>query len=416
MRLTCSLLIALTAAVGVAAQDRLIGEEVFGAAGTLEIARAVTATGNTVALVGETASADGVDLIVRAYNKKTVEVRWSDNTQADNGCVCGVRATSWGEVVYAATPLSDGFLSDIKIRAYSAVNGRLLWEDIFDVGPFDFPRGLAANQDAIVLVGIGGSADLNFFVRAYQPDSGELLWEDRVGTAGVDDFASSVAITDTQVFVAGSTLRAYDVTTGIVQWEIPEPDAATGLVRARGSRVVVTGTKAGLTIIAAFSASTGEMLWHDTWADAIIGDMDVRSALVVAVGATGNDAIIRVLDIRTGELVWEDRTTHKPERFEGFTRVQVGKNGIYVAGHDVFSFPFTDSEVLIRAYDLSGSLLWEARAYRSPNSGVQDLLLTRNRLFLVGFVTPPPTSFRSDLFIRAYDVADFEHPARKRVE
>lgn len=412
MRLTCSLLIALTAAVGVAGDDRLTWEDVFDVAGKTDIARAVTATGNTVVLVGEAGSADGVELVLRAYNKKTGEVRWSDNTQADNGCVCGVRAASSGGVVYAATPVSNGFLKDIKIRAYSAAQGELIWEDVVDAGPFDFPRGLAANQHAVIVVGTGGSAGVNYFVRAYHPHTGEMLWEDRVGTVGIDDSASSVAITVTQVFVAGSTLRAYDVRTGTLLWEIPEPDAATGLVMAQAGRVVVTGTKAGVTVIAAFDASTGEMLWHDTWTDAFIGDLEVGSRLVVAVGTTGSNAIIRVLDVRTGERLWEDRTIARPGRFEGFSRVEVGKNGIYVTGHDVFDFPFTDSEVVIRAYDVNGLLLWEERAFKSPNSGAQDLLLNGTQLFLVGFVTQPLTN-KVDFFARAYDVADFEPRAKQ---
>jgi hypothetical protein len=75
-------------------------------------------------------------------------------------------------------------------------------------------------------------------VRTY-PDTGELLWEDRIGTADVDDLASSVAITDTQVSRCRQRLACYDVQAGTLLWEIP--DEATGLVVARENRVVVTG-------------------------------------------------------------------------------------------------------------------------------------------------------------------------------
>jgi len=63
----------------------------------------------------------------------------------------------------------------------------------------------------------------------------------------------------------------------------------------------------------------------------------------------------------------------------------------------------------VRAYDYGGNVIWEDRAYRSPNTQPHALTLSGRTLFVVGHVTQPD-GVNADFFVRAYDVRDLEQP------
>ena len=88
--------------------------------------------------------------------------------------------------------------------ASSQQQGKLLWQDTVDLGPFDQAFDVAAADGqvfAVGFVGVGGARD--FFVRAYTADTGTLLWQDRVDR-GSNDYAAGVTVSGGTVFVSGA--------------------------------------------------------------------------------------------------------------------------------------------------------------------------------------------------------------------
>lgn len=106
---------------------------------------------------------------------------------------------------------------------------KLLWEDRFgQPGKNEFPaaNGIAASDGVVFVVGTAQSAsgDANFLVRAYSADNGRLLWEDVFDRAGGNDEANGITLAGGRVFALGGAnlanfrgiplIRAYDSMTG----------------------------------------------------------------------------------------------------------------------------------------------------------------------------------------------------------
>jgi hypothetical protein len=71
MRVTAVLFFILSISAAAFAQDRVLWDEQFDAAGGGDIARAIAVTGKTVVVTGGTSTAAGTEMAVRSYNKKT---------------------------------------------------------------------------------------------------------------------------------------------------------------------------------------------------------------------------------------------------------------------------------------------------------------------------------------------------------
>ena len=418
MRVTAVLFFILSITATAFGQNRVLWDEQFDADGGSDIARAIAVTGKTVVVTGGTTSTEaGTEMAVRGYNKKTGKTRWSDSTPLVNGLQTAVYATRTAGVIYTAGYAPNGAGSDIAVYAYNANTGAQLWQNLLDRGRDDFPRDLAASPAAVVVVGSGGNTpgrNVDLLVRAYHPATGRVLWDDQVDTDGQSDAAFRVVLTDTQVIVGGTTagatgtsliLRAYDVRTGALLWDVRNVDFSPGALTVRGGRVFVGGRlrNASLATTMAFKATTGKMLWQDQGSAGTIRDMQVRDGQLVEVGSFG----VRLMDVKTGQPAWEVASSVQPGEFEFLSMLELGTNAIYVAGsggHD-----FIDSDSIVRAYDYGGNVIWEDRAYRSPNTQPHALTLSGRTLFVVGHVTQPD-GVNADFFVRAYDVRDLEQP------
>jgi len=115
---------------------------------------------------------------------------------------------------------------------------------------------------------------------------------------------------------------------------------------------------------------------------------------------------VRMRDVKTGQVIWEIPSTvfSDASEFEFLSRVELGKDAIYVGGSHVREL--SNSEMILRAYDYSGKLLWEDRAHLTSLTAVGALALNGQKLFVVGTLTQ--SGFNRDAFIRAYDVTDLE--------
>jgi len=410
MRVTAVLFFILSISAAAFAQDRVLWDEQFDAAGGGDIARAIAVTGKTVVVTGGTSTAAGTEMAVRSYNKKTGRVRWSDSAPLVNGVQTAVYATRVAGVVYTAGYAPNGVGSDIAVHAYDANTGAHLWQDVLDRGRDDFPRDLAASQAAVVVVGYGGNTpgrNVDLLVRAYHPVTGQVLWDDQIDTDGQSDDAFRVALTDTQVIVGGMTsigttrtliLRAYDVATGARLWDVRETDFSPTALTVRGGRVFVGGSSATLAATRAYKATTGKLLWQDQGSSGTVRDMQVRAGQLVEVGNFG----VRLMDVKSGDAAWESPSAAP----EFLSMVELGANAIYIAGSSGNEFV---SESVVRAYDYSGNAIWEDRAYRSSDTQPHALTLSGRKLFVAGHVTKGD-GVNFDFFIRAYDVRDLEQP------
>jgi hypothetical protein len=410
MRVTAVVFFILSLSAAAFAQDRVLWDEQFDAAGGGDIARAIAVTGKTVVVTGGTSTAAGTEMAVRSYNKKTGRVRWSDSAPLVNGVQTAVYATRVAGVVYTAGYAPNGVGSDIAFHAYDANTGAHLWQDVLDRGRDDFPRDLAASQAAVVVVGYGGNTpgrNVDLLVRAYHPVTGQVLWDDQIDTDGQSDDAFRVGLTDTQVIVGGMTsigttrtliLRAYDVATGALSWDVRETDFSPTALTIRGGRVFVGGSSATLATTRAYKATTGKLLWQDQGSSGTVRDMQVRAGQLVEVGNFG----VRLMDVKSGDAAWESPSAAS----EFLSMVELGASAIYIAGSSGNEFA---SESVVRAYDYSGNAIWEDRAYRSSDTQPHALTLSGRKLFVAGHVTKGD-GVNFDFFIRAYDVRDLEQP------
>jgi TolB-like protein len=191
--------------------------------------------------------------------------------------VAGLTRTSAGDAAFT-------------LRAYSAKDGSLLWENFYDregTG-YDVATAIAVTGTTVFVAGAtetsaGGAA---FTVRAYSTKDGSLLWGDNFDREGdLDDIANAVAVQGKKVFVAGLTrtsagdaaftLRAYSTKDGSLLWgdnfdREGDLDDIANAVAVQGKEVFVAGltrTSAGgaAFTLRAYSAKDGSLLWGDNF-------------------------------------------------------------------------------------------------------------------------------------------------------
>ena len=403
------------------AQNLLIWEDQVDFAGSIDLGRDVTVAGRTMIMAGVAADpAGGADIVVRAHDVRSGAVLWTDHTPEQSGQLAGVFVTSAGDMAFAAgymTSAQCSFCTDIFVRAYDATTGLTLWQDSFDRGRDDFPRGIAASSRVVVVITV-----LDSIVRAYDPTTGAFLWEDRV-VIDAAARANAVAIDGDRVFVAvetlsvpGLILRAYDAATGELVWELRRPTAVAAALSVDAGLVFVAGVADPFlpsAFLGAFDATDGHLRWEDT-SDLVgnFSDVKTRRRQLVAVGHTGTGALVRVYDAATGVVRWEDVRPLAPGLVEIYGSVDVSNKAIYVAGTAGESFGNRD--FLVRAFDLrNGALLLDDRSHSSGRFGsfAAAIAVDQNRVFAVGSTFSETSS--EDFLTRAYNVKDIEAPGRR---
>jgi TolB-like protein len=232
------------------------------------MAYAVSVKGNTVFAAGRTRTAAGGNAFaVRAYSAKDGSLIWEDHYDREGTGADGANSIAVkGNTVFAAgrTYTAAGSCA-FTVRAYSAKDGSLIWEDRYDregTG-WDAAYAVAVKGNTVFAAGLtttasGGNA---FTVRAHSANDGSLIWEDRYDREGTGtDEANSIAVKGNTVFAAGYTstaagspafgMRAYSAKDGSLIWEDDYDREGTGWDKA--AAVAVTGN----TVLAAGYTST----------------------------------------------------------------------------------------------------------------------------------------------------------------
>ncbi len=394
--------------------------------GGMDIARAITLSGKTAVVVGNGGvpleGTDESNLVIQALGRATGAVNWTDQTFLSVGSFEHLFVATRKNRAYVVGTLRERNdpRSAFLVRAYDVPTGVLLWENVWHAGQgidVDHPTGIFAGPTVVLVVGYSENATRDgraTVVRAYDPLSGDILWEDRAGSTGVDQIGWAVAANRNRVFVAGTIspasdgllrdlfVRAYDAQSGNVAWEVTQQSvSATKLVLASG-RLLVAGSSAENTYLAAFSAATGALVWQDTVpTSGVVEDIGVSGARVAAGINSGSQLVVRAYDLGTGIVEWEDRSVSQPGFFNHVSAIAINSNAVFAAGSS--GQDFGNSEFLVRAFDArTGLTLWEDHSHPSTETRALDLALGKFRLFVAGYSASSSTS--DDFLIRAYDI------------
>jgi len=258
--------------------------------------------------------------LVRAYDPATGELLWEDVSDAPED-----RETAFAVAVVAGRVFVAGERTDsqgrgtLRVRAYRARTGRLIWEDSGSgdgAGPGSTSVGFAVVSHAGV-VAVAGERDLNPFVRAWAAGTGRPLWQHEVPqdpglpTVGFFDAAD---VQGRRLIVGGSRggflVQALDLWTGALHWEQRSRTAlGVALAVTHAARTVVaTGLDDRNWLVQAYDARSGRLLWEDRIAGpggaAIARDDEATHGRVFVVGEVNQgdpdaaDAVIRAYDLR----------------------------------------------------------------------------------------------------------------------
>lgn len=174
----------------------------------------------------------GYGVFVRAYNAYTGAVLWEDSGRNVGGWASAITVANGrvfvaGYFFQAMPGNGSSNISGSLVRAYDAVTGALLWENRFDVdlasANYSHATAVTAANGRVFVAGLTNTnpwPDADLRVRAYSAASGALLWEDRYDRGGGLDIATALAYDGGRVIAAGITtdpwgnsdftLRAYD--------------------------------------------------------------------------------------------------------------------------------------------------------------------------------------------------------------
>ena len=257
---------------------------------------AVSPDGTAVFVTGSSPGATSFeDYATVGYNAATGAQLWvSRYNGPDNGEdeASSVAVSPDGKTVFV-TGYSYGTTAgevDYATVAYNAASGAQLWVQRY-VSPAlqGFATSVAASPDgkAVLVTGYSGSqttGGYDYATVAYNTATGAQLWVKRYNGPAGDDFAHSMTVSGSTVYVTGSSLGtnngydyatvAYNTATGAQLWVKRYNGAALGNRGANsvaaspdGKTVFVTGSSyAGSTTdydyaTVAYNAATGAQLW-----------------------------------------------------------------------------------------------------------------------------------------------------------
>lgn len=342
---------------------KLLWQDQFDQANSLDEALAIAARGNRVFAVGTSANASlNEDFLVRAYNAQTGALLWQD--RFDNG---------GGELAFAVAVQGDRVFSAGTgiVRAYSVDDGTLLWQDQSGAGGFSI-LAIATDGDLTFTAGVGVTDSGNFqlIIRAYKAEDGTTLWTDRVLIPTPFNFPPLALTTDNgRVFASASIfplclchapgflLRALDAQTGSFLWELNKTQSGNFLtgIAAQNDRLVLAGSGGDRhSPVETYDAASGVLLWADSFDDATALALATQANQVIVAGnrtdpiTQTSDTVTKAYDARSGAVLWVD-TFGQQNRNETAETITIHNDRVFIAG---LSSPLTArfSNVFVRAY------------------------------------------------------------------
>lgn len=344
------------------------------------------------------------DVHLRAFDIPTGAALWQDDW-APSGIDDGVSdiSASGGRVFIAGAVgemISEFNAYDWAVRAYAGTSGTVLWEDRCPQGS---ARRVIATPRWVYVAGACVTETTSVVrVRAYASATGKLRWELKI-----PDISSIYAITlaDDRLVVAGPDhdtgqsllVRAYGITRGHLLWQRSPPTPQGAFARvdsaflAANSRVayLAWGASNGQAAIVAYDTGTGRVHWQSYVNDAITALTLAKGWLYVA--KAGGESMVSAYDASSGLLRWQDHPGTPAAPFRA-SALAVGGNQLFVGGSALHPLHEADTNFLVRAYTLGGTLLWADDVPTSAGANVEDIAWSNG--FTVtsgtGFLPPPP--------------------------
>lgn len=280
--------------------------------------------------------------VVRAYDGQTGSILWEHVDGPGEGAAEAVAADS-----------SRVYVGDLhSLRAFGAVNGKLIWTQSHNFVPAA-PQGVA-RMHQILVVGnrvfavFGGTED-GFRVRAYNRSNGAVVWDDSFRLDSFQGSAQTMSYAGGRLFVGGFVdlnndnklaeenwvVRAYDASTGALLWQ----DGSIQLYGQAYGSAAIAGvvTFAGVEntnsadkfFVRTYDQATGQLLWQDepnlgatsqahtvaaqagrTISRTESGAPGLTQGLILVGGSAEEnlsaykDATLRAYNPKTGSLVW----------------------------------------------------------------------------------------------------------------
>ena len=302
--------------------------------------------GETDGVFDENNNLFGINIYVRKLDR-TGTVAWiREFGTSENDRVRGVSADKEGIYVAGNTRGSLGGAnageSDVFIRKYNR-SGDIEWTRQFGTAGADIARSVAANGEAVYLVGMTQGNSDDAFIRKYS-NSGELEWTRQFGT-NQDDSAESVGVSGDDIYIAGSSFGALSGT---------------------------AGNKGGRDAFLARYNSSGDLIWtrqFGTDQDDFASSLSVNGDDIYVVGHTsgslptstnrgGRDAFA-LKYTEAGELGWTQQfgTTEN----DAANSVSANDKAIYVVGQsngDLVKSQVGNGDIFIRKLSKNGGVGW----------------------------------------------------------
>jgi outer membrane protein assembly factor BamB len=308
--------------------------------------------------------------------------------------------------------------SVMRVAQTQAGPGSVRWTGLHD-GSAD---SVAASPDGSRVFVSGTTAD-DYATVAYDAATGEQLWDKRYdGPAAAGDFALSVAVNRTAVFVTGTSQGgssgfdyatvAYDAATGNQLWvsryngranRNDGPGAVT--VSPGGGKVFVTGTSQGRSsgfdyATVAYQAATGKQLWVSRYNGRANGNDFGNSVAVSPDGhrvyltgssqgrSSSSDFATIAYAAATGAPLWAKRYNGRANGNDYGSSVAVSRDGhrVFVTGGSQGATSHEDFATV--AYGAAGGTALWTRRFNGPanldDSGHVALVSPRGGTVVVG--------------------------------
>ena len=372
LKLLCMPAILIFCSVAYAAPGSLLWGDFYDREGDgYDVANAIAVQGSRVFVAGRTkTSAGGPAFTVEALSAKDGSPLWGydydrEGAGEDEANAIAVQGNS---VFVAGRTYTSAGGSAFTVGAFSAKDGRLLWGDFYDKegSGISIAHAIAVQGNSVFVAGHTHASGIGsaFIVRAYSAKDGRLLWEDYYERAGNGDaWAEAIAVKGSSVFVAGHTstgtggiaftVRAYSAKDGRLLWGDDYDREGGGSDRAnaiavQGNSVFVAGrtyTSAGrfAFTVRAYSAKDGRLLWADYYdregdGNDVANAIAVKGSSIFVAGSTytsagGSAFTVRAYSAKDGRLLWGDDYDREGDENDVANAIAVQGNSVFVAGY-----------------------------------------------------------------------------------
>ena len=291
---------------------------------------ALAATSEAVVVIGQVGTPVAENFIVRAYDRSTGSVIWEDQVSRDNNSTAAFAVATTETRVFVAGEVLTTTGLDLMLRAYDISSGELKWETD---RPATSPFAVLSFSGQVLVVGSTSSGHPSSdhpYIAAFDETGGTLLWDDEAPVSG--SLRSVAAHGDRIVAVGGVVVpgvgrellvQAYDAETGIFMWQDQPPVIPSfPSVSEGGSKVAVSDTGVyvcGVSeqdfvysemLVRAYTPLDGTLLWDDrshragsSFDSSRAVDLAVDRHRLFVVGDTNEnpgdtDVVIRAYDTR----------------------------------------------------------------------------------------------------------------------